>query len=168
MDTQSGHNLIVNNKNTEPYFASKEIVSLQSYVKRGRGLLWQNKSSCKLHYESDLKHFNLGTRPKAQRLQIPHHIFYSNGGKVRSVVSKGDRAFVIVSGETFEGFHDKVCFQQLIRDACIPAKNTIPKQDALRRNSGPSVGLASSQGTIRSSTQSYAAPNFILGTERYS
>ena len=39
MDTQSGHDLIVNNKNTEPFFASKEIVSLQSHVKRGRGLL---------------------------------------------------------------------------------------------------------------------------------
>ena len=152
---------------TEP-FASAGIISLQSYVKRGRGMVWQNQSSSKLHYETDLAYFKEHTKPKAKLLQIPHYIFYPDGGKVRHVVSGKDSAFVIVSGGTFDRFHDKVCFQELIRDACIPAKNTIPRQDKLRRNSGPSVGLSSSQGTTRSSKQAFATPVFGKGTQRYS
>jgi hypothetical protein len=31
---------------------SKGIASIESYVKHGRGLLWQNRSSCKLHYQT--------------------------------------------------------------------------------------------------------------------
>ena len=152
---------------TEP-FASAGIVSLQSYVKRGCGMAWQNKSSSKLHYKTDLEYFKEHTKPKARLLRIPHHVYYPEGSEVRRVVTGTDNAFVIVSGGTFDEFHDKVCFQDLIRDACIPAKNTIPLQDKLRRNSGPSVGLSSSQGTSRTSKQAYAVPNFVTGTARYS
>jgi len=152
---------------TEP-FATAGIVSLQSFVKRGRGMAWQNRSSSKLHYETDLEYFKEHTKPKATLLRIPHHIYYPEGNEVRRVVTGTDNVFVIVSGGTFDEFHDKVCFQDLIRDACIPAKNTIPLQDKLRRNSGPSVGLSSSQGTTRTSKQAYAVPNFVPGTARYS
>ncbi len=149
-------------------FGSSGIASLQSYVKRGRGLAWQNRSSSKLHYETNHRVFDEHTRPKAKLLKIRHHIFYPDGGTVRQVVTGRDNAFIIVSGGTFADFHDKVCFQALIRDACIPAVNTIPKQDPLRMNSGPTVGLSSSQGTTRSAKQGFATPNFIRGTPRYS
>jgi hypothetical protein len=131
---------------TEP-FGCKGIVSLHSYVKQGCGLLWQNRSSCKLHYETDMEYWRTHTKPKARLLQIPHHIFFPDGGKVRKVVCTDDNAFVIVSSGTFYNFHDKVCFRDIICDSCILAKNTVPKQDEVRRNSGPSMGLASSQGT---------------------
>ena len=149
-------------------FGCSGIVSLQSFIKRGRGLAWQNRSSSKLHYETDLQFFKKHTRPKAKLLRIQHHVFYPDEGKVRHVVTGNDNAFIIVSGGTFDNFHDKVFFQDLIRDACIPARNTIPKQDSVRRNSGPTVGLSSSQGTTRSAKQGYAAPNFTTGTDRYS
>ena len=35
---------------------SKGIASIQSYVKHGWCLLWQNRSSCKLHYQTTLTH----------------------------------------------------------------------------------------------------------------
>ncbi len=115
-----------------------------------------------------MKYFKSHTKRKARLLRIPHNVFYPDEGQVHHVISGKDNAFVIVSGGTFDNFHDKVCFQELIRDACIPAKNTIPQQDKLRRNSGPSVGLSSSQGTTRGSKQAYATPNFVPGTSRYS
>jgi hypothetical protein len=34
---------------------SHGIVSLQSYLKGGRGLLWQKRSSCKLHYKTSME-----------------------------------------------------------------------------------------------------------------
>jgi len=148
-------------------FASKGIISLQSYVKRGRGLLWQNHSSCKLHYETSNETLTEIIVPKAKRLGIRHNQFYPDGGKVHKVL-RGDNAFVIISGGTFEDFHEKVCFRDLIRDACIPAPHTIPTQDSVRRNSGPSVGLASSQGTRRSTHDAFAVPSWIKGTPRYS
>ena len=162
---ETGGDLILNSK--EP-FGCPGIASLQSYVKRGRGLAWQNRSSSKLHNETNLRVFDEHTRPKAKLLKIPHQVFYPDGGTVRQVVTGRDNAFIIVSGGTFADFHDKVCFQGLIRDACIPAVNTIPKQDPLRMNSGPTVGLSSSQGTTRSGNTGFATPNFIRGTHRYS
>ena len=162
---ETGRDIILDSK--EP-FGCSGIASLQSYVKRGRGLAWQNRSSSKLHYETNHRVFDEHTRPKAKLLKIRHHIFYPDGGTVRQVITGRDNAFIIVSGGTFADFHDKVCFQALIRDACIPAVNTIPKQDSLRMNSGPTVGLSSSQGTTRSPNQGFATPNFIHGTHRYS
>ena len=105
--------------------------------------------------------------PKARRLGIRHYLFYPDGGKVHKVLS-GDNAFVIISGGTFADFHDTVCFCDLICDACIRAPHTVRLQDGVRRNSGPSVGLASSQGTHRSANDAFAIPTFLVGTQRYS
>jgi len=76
---------------TEP-FASPGIISLQSYVKRGRGIVWQNRSSCKLHYETDLKYFKSHTKRKARLLQIQHNVFYPDEGQVHHVISGKDNA----------------------------------------------------------------------------
>ena len=84
--------------------------------------------------------------PKARRLGIRHDLFYPDGGEVHQVLS-GDNAFVIISGGSFADFHDKVCFRELIRDACIRAPHTIPIQDHL----SPSKTLAS--GYIKKITQ---------------
>jgi hypothetical protein len=149
-------------------FVSKGIVSLQSYVKHGRGILFQNHSSCKLHYETDTETWRSTIIPKAKALQIPHHTFHPDGGKLHKLI-RGNNVFIIISGGTFENFHDRVCFRDLIRDSCLPANNTIPKPDAgIRGNSGPSVGLASSQGTTKTTHDAYATPPFLKGTHRYS
>ena len=86
---ETGGDLILNSK--EP-FGCPGIASLQSYVKRGRGLAWQNRSSSKLHYETNLRVFDEHTRPKAKLLKIPHHVFYPDGGTVRQVVTGRDDA----------------------------------------------------------------------------
>ncbi len=149
-------------------FCSTGIISMESYVKRGQGILWQNRSSCKLHYETSQKTLSEIIIPKAKQLKIPHRMYYPDGGKVHRLV-QGENALVLVSGSTLDNFHGKVNFQELIRDACIPAARTIPKQDAVRRNSGPTVGLASSQGTTRCTiNDAFAQPGFVDGTQRYS
>ena len=76
--------------------------------------------------------------------------------------------FLLVSGGSFEDFHDKVHFKDLMRDTCIQAPWTILNSDSLRGNAGPTVGLVSSQGTTRSPFDAYANPVFHSGSHRYS
>jgi len=149
-------------------FQSLGIVSFQSYVKEGRGLLWQNRTSCKLHYETSMHTYQNVVVPQAKQLKVPYQLFIPEGqSKVHKVID-GDNVFLLVSGGSFEDFHDKVHFQDLIRDACIQAPRTVPNLDSLRGNAGPTVGLASSQGTSRSTLEAYAAPRFHQGSIRYS
>ena len=68
---------------------------------------------------------------------------------------------------SFDDFHDKVWFQEVIRNACIHAPHTVPKMDSVRENSGPSVGLCTSQGLTRSRNESFAVPGWLAGTHRY-
>ena len=145
---------------------SKGIASIQSYVKKGQGLLWQNRSSCKLHYQTTLNQYEKVVRAKATKYEIPQKFFCfgDESTHVQKVVS-GDNIFIIQPGNTFENFHDRVCFQDLIRDTCIPGKYTVPPKDANRGNLGTSVGLCSSQGTSRRLPDDpYAVPQFIDGT----
>ena len=123
---------------------SQGIVSLQSYIKKGQGLMFHNRTSVKLHYETSMKTLCEVIIPRAHRRSIPHQLFCPNSGTPEKVVS-GDNVFIILSGGTFNNFHEKVCFRQIIRDACIPAVATIVAPDSGRGNSGPTVGLASSQ-----------------------
>ena len=55
----------------------------------------------------------------------------------------------------------------MIRDACIHAPHTVPKMDSVRKNSGPSVGLCTSQGLTRARNESFAVPGRLAGTHRY-
>ena len=76
-------------------FVSKGIVSLQSYVKHGRGILWQNHSACKLHYKTDMENWRNTIVPKARHLQIPHHTFHPNGGQLHKIV-RGNNEIVML------------------------------------------------------------------------
>ena len=72
-----------------------------------RGILWQNHSTSKLHYETDIENWGRTIVPKARHLGITHSTFHPDGGQLHKVV-RGDNAFVIISGGTFaENFHDK-------------------------------------------------------------
>jgi hypothetical protein len=90
---------------------SHGIVSLQSYLKGGRGLLWQNRSSCKLHYKTSMETFQSIIIPMAKQRRIPHKTFYLDGGKVHKVVDGENNTLLIVSSGTFDCLHDRVCFQ---------------------------------------------------------
>ena len=144
---------------------SNGIKQLHSFVKEGRGLLWHNRTSAKLHYETSMSTYKDSVVRKASQAGIPHRLFHSNYTELQSVV-EGPNIFLFQSG-TFENFHDKVCFEDLIRDACIPARHTVPKMDSVRENSGPSVGLSTSQGLTRARNESFAVPGWVGGTHRY-
>jgi hypothetical protein len=144
---------------------SNGIKQLHSFVKEGRGLLWHNRTSAKLHYETSMSTYKDSVVRKASQAGIPHRLFHSNSTELQSVV-EGPNIFLFQSG-TFENFHDKVCFEDLIRDACISASHTVPKMDSVRENSGPSVGLSTSQGLTRARNESFAVPGWVGGTHRY-
>jgi hypothetical protein len=144
---------------------SSGIKQLHSFVKEGRGLLWHNRTSAKLHYETSMSTYKDFVVRKASQAGIPHQLFHSTSTELQSVVDASN-VFLFQSG-TFENFHEKVCFEELIRDACIPAPHTVPKMDSVRENSGPSVGLSTSQGLTRARNESFAIPGWVGGTHRY-
>jgi hypothetical protein len=144
---------------------SKGIQEVHSFVKQGRGLLWHNRTSAKLHYETSMSTYQDFVVPKASKAGIPSRLFKSDSSSLQRVVD-GPNIFLFQSG-SFENFHEKLCFQELIRDACIPAPHTVPRMDAVRENSGPSVGLCTSQGLTRGQNESFAIPGWLAGTHRY-
>jgi hypothetical protein len=85
---------------------SKGIASIQLYVKHGWGLLWQNRSSCKLHYQTTLDQYEKVVLAKATKYEIPHKFFCGGDESthVQKVVS-GDNIFFIQPGDTFDNFH---------------------------------------------------------------
>jgi hypothetical protein len=106
-------------------------------------------------------------RANATKYEIPHRFFVGDESTHIQKIVSGDNIFIIQPGNTFENFHEKVCFQDLIRDTCIPGKYSVPAKDTNCGNSGPSVGLCSSQGTSCLPDDAYAAPQFADGAFRY-
>jgi hypothetical protein len=149
-------------------FQSIGIVSFQSYIKESRGLLWQNRTSCKLHYETSMDTYRKVVVPQANQLNALSQLFLPDGGHQVHKVIDGENVFLLVSGGSFEDFNDKVHFKDLLRDTCIQAPRTIPNSDSLRGNAGPTVGLVSSQGTTRSPFDAYGNPVFHSGSHCYS
>ena len=144
---------------------SNGIKEVHSFVKEGRGLLWHNRTSVKLHYETSMSTYQDFVVPKAMKASIPHRLFHTDDTRLQRFVD-GPNIFLFKSG-SFDHFHEKVWFQELIRDACIHAPHTVPKMDTVRENSGPSVGLCTSQGLTRSRNESFAIPGWLAGTHRY-
>ena len=144
---------------------SNGIKEVHSFVKEGRGLLWHNRTSAKLHYETSMSTYQDYVIRKASKAGIPSRLFDCDSSSLQRVVD-GPNIFLFKSG-TFEDFHERVWFQELIRDACIHAPHTVPRMDSVRENSGPSVGLCTSQGLTRAPNESFAVPGWLAGTHRY-
>ena len=144
---------------------SKGIKEVHSFVKQGRGLLWHNRTSAKLHYETSMSTYQDFVIRKASKGGIRSRLFDSDSSSLQRMV-EGPNIFLFKSG-TFEHFHEKVWFQELIRDACIHAPHTVPRMDSVRENSGPSVGLCTSQGLTLGTNESFAIPGWLAGTHRY-
>jgi len=65
---------------------SQGIKEVHSFVKEGRGMLWHNRTSAKLHYETSLSTYQEFIVPKATKAGIPHRLFRSDCTSVQSVV----------------------------------------------------------------------------------
>lgn len=148
---------------------SRKIESLFSFSKGTKGIMWHNRTSSKLHYETTSDTFENTIRLPALQKGIKHRIFTgeTNGNHCVRCGDKNVTILAIGKEEAFKKFHSKVCFQQVIRDACIPSDNLIAEEDSRRQNHGVSVGLASSQGTTVTGDDGIAEPHFMKGTKRY-
>lgn len=155
---------------SEP-LCSTGISSIISFSKSKKGIMWQNRTSVKLHYETSVQDFELAIRHRATQKGVQHHMFIDGTTQRRSIID-GENVIILATGDheatIFKNFHQDICFQEVMRDTCIPADYTIAQMDNRRQNSGISVGLSSSQGTARNADQAHAEPQILCGTNRFS
>jgi len=151
-------------------FVSKGITSFFSFVKLGKGIMWQNRSSVKLHYETTIDNMTNKVGAQAKCKAVNHYIFDQVRNR-RQCIRDGDNIIIYESVPTeetvFKDFHASVDFRELIRGACITGKNEIRSVDTVRYNSGVSVGLSSNRGTLRCKGKAHAEPLLSKGTHRF-
>ena len=129
--------------------------------------MWHNWTSAKLHYETSMSTYqDFVIRKACSKAGIRSRLFDCHSSSLQRVVD-GPNIFLFKSGTFFKDFHERVWFQELSRDACIPAPHTVPRMDSVRENSGPSVGLCTSQGLTWAPNESFAVPGWLAGTHRY-
>ncbi|MFM7544412.1 MAG: hypothetical protein ACKO5I_07270, partial [Ignavibacteria bacterium] len=146
---------------------SNGIVSLLSFTKTGPGIMWQNRSSCKLHYETTSAYYHNVLAPQARSKGITPRLFLPNDGGSPQIVDDGTNVAIVMSGASYKNFHTKCQFREVIRDSCIASQFTIPRRDEGRQNNGPTIGLTSNQGTHRPKGSTYSEPQLTQGTHRY-
>jgi hypothetical protein len=155
---------------SEP-LCSTGISSIISFSKSKKGIMWQNRTSVKLHYETSFQDFELAIRHRATQKGVQHHTFIDGTTQRQSIID-GENVIILAIGDhdatIFKNFHQEICFQEVMRDTCIPADYTIAQMDNRRQNSGISVGLSSGQGTARNADQAHAEPQILCGTHRFS
>jgi len=150
---------------------SQGISSIVSFMKKGKGLMWQNRTSIKLHYETTMSHLRSSIIPLCLNRGIPQYLFVDNKDRQETIIE--DQNVVLFRSvhrpeqELFNNFHEKCSFQDIIRETCIPSLRTVVCKDKKRGNAGMSVGMASSQGTVLLPGKPHAEPQLLDGTLRY-